>query len=106
GMLRTWSEIGITLTESLGTISLLEMPPRYGIDHLMSVAQRFPEGALGFVIDFPERIVRISTAIFDDPWGADLPPGFMGQMWLDFRVLGPIVWGAVMGLQVGVVQYL
>jgi hypothetical protein len=105
-VLRTSSDIGITVTESLGTLSMIDMPPRFGIDHLISVAQRFPDGALGLDFDFPERIVRISTAIFANDWAADIPPGLMGQMWLDFRVLGPLVWGLLLGAQVGVLQFL
>lgn len=103
--MRTSTDVGITITESLGTISMIDLPPRYGVDHLMSALQRFPEGILGLEFDFPERIVRISTATFANDWTVDIPPGLMGQMWLDFRVLGPVIWGLAFGLQIGFLQY-
>jgi hypothetical protein len=61
---------------------------------------------LGWDFNFPERIVRISTEAFADPYAQDIPPGLFGQMWLDFRVLGPAVWGVMFGLQVALVQVL
>jgi len=103
--MRTSSDVGITITESLGTISMLDVPPRYGVDNLMSAVQRFPEGMLGLDFEFPERIVRISTETFADKWAVDIPPGLMGQMWLDFRVFGPVIWGLLFGIQIGVLQY-
>jgi hypothetical protein len=105
GALRTSSEIGISVTESLGTVSMMDLPPRYGIDHLLSAARRVPEGILGIDIEFPERVVRISTETFANSWDVDVPPGLMGQMWLDFRVLGPVLWGLAFGVQVGVLQF-
>jgi len=103
-LLRSSSDIGITVVESIGTISLIDVPPRWGMDHLLSLAQRFPEGLLGLDIDWPERMVRISTRVFVGENHQDVPPGLMGQMWLDFRVFGPVVWGLLFGLQVGLVQ--
>jgi hypothetical protein len=105
-VLRGSSEIGITNVESLGTVSLLHLNLRYGVDHLLSVAQRFPEGILGLDFNFPERIVRVSTATFADADSADIPPGLFGQMWIDFGVLGPVVWGVMFGLQMSIVQHL
>ena len=52
-----------------------------------------------------ERIVRISTETFADEWTVDMPPGLFGQMWLDFRVFGPLIWGLAFGLQIGILQY-
>jgi hypothetical protein len=105
GLLRAMADMGITIVESLGTLKFLHMDLRYGTDHILSIAQRFPEGMLGLDLHFPERIVRISTAAFTDPNAQDIPPGLFGQMWLDFGVLGPLVWGLIFGLQMSVVQY-
>lgn len=105
-VLRAATEIGLTVVESLGTLSFLDLGMRFGVDHLLSIAQRFPEGVLGLDFNFPERIVRLSTAAFADPTAQDLPPGLVGQMWIDFRILGPVVWGIVFGLQMSVLQHL
>lgn len=105
GAVRTASETGITVVESAGTIELIDLPPRLGGDHILSMMRIFPERTLGFDIDWPARIVRISTSILDAPNEADLPPGLMGQMWLDFRLFGPLLWGIVFGVQVSVIQW-
>ncbi len=105
-LLRPVADMGITVVESLGTFKFLHLDLRYGIDHVLSIAQRFPKGTLGMDLPFPERIVRISTAAFADANTQDIPPGLLGQMWLDFRVLGPVVWGLAFGLQLSVVTYL
>jgi Ca2+/Na+ antiporter len=54
-------------------------------------------GSLGFDKDaiFPERIVRLSTRTFVDSNAQDIPPGLMGQMWLDCGILGPVIWGVI-----------
>jgi len=105
GALRSVSDLGITVVESLGTVRFLHLDLRFGMDHLLSIAQRMPEGVLGIDLHFPERIVRISTAALADPNAQDLPPGLLGQMWLDFGILGPLVWGIVFGLQMSVLAY-
>lgn len=105
-LLRAASDLGITIVESLGTLQFLEVPPRFGVDHLISMVQIFPEKMLGLELEFPERIVRISTEAFDGPDAQDIPPGLMGQMWLDFRAFGPMVWGLLFGCQMGLMQRL
>ncbi|HEX5818289.1 MAG TPA: hypothetical protein VFY20_05405 [Gemmatimonadales bacterium] len=105
-MLRAASEAGITVVESLGTVLYLDIGPRFGVDHMMALIKLLPEGALGLDFNFPERIVRISTEAFSGPYALDIPPGFLGQMWLDFGLLGPLVWGLLMGLQVALLQLL
>jgi hypothetical protein len=105
-VVRASSDVGITVVESLGTVQLIDVPPRLGSDHVLSLIKLFPERTLGFEVDYPERIVRISTTALDGPDEADLPPGFMGQMWLDFRMAGPLVWGMALGLQISVLQWL
>jgi hypothetical protein len=104
-LLRASSEIGISFVESLGTLEFLHLDHRWGIDHLLSIAQRFPDGALGHEIDFPPRIVRLSTEAFAGASAQDIPPGIFGQMWLDFGVLGPVVWGLALGVQMGVLLH-
>jgi hypothetical protein len=105
-MLRAFSDSGLTIIESVGTLAFLHLDPRFGIDHVLSMLQRFPEGMLGWDFNFPERIVRVSTTAFADANAQDIPPGIVGQMWLDFRLLGPVVWGLAFGLQVSVLQAL
>lgn len=104
-LLRSASDLGITVVESLGTVRYLHLPMRFGVDHLVSIAHRFPEVSLGIDLHFPERMVRISTAALADPNSQDLPPGLLGQMWLDFGVFGPLIWGLVFGLQMSVLAY-
>lgn len=106
GMLRAASDVGITIVESLGTVTLLPSHLRLGFDHVLSVARRFPDGMLGLNIEFPERIVRVSTTAFSSGDAQDIPPGMMGQMWLDFRLFGPMLWGLFFGLQMAAVQFL
>ncbi len=103
-MLYLASDIGISSVESLGTIALAEMPPRVGVDHALSIARRVPEGALGFEDPFPARIVRYTTEIFVDADAADVPPGFIGMMWLDFRWFGPAIYGVACGLLLGLLE--
>jgi len=103
-LLRTASEIGLTIVESLGSINLLDLPPRFGVDHLLSVLREIPTSHRWLGI-LPTRIVRLSTAAFAAPYDEDIPPGLFGQMWMDFRVFGPIVWGLILSLQMSVVQH-
>jgi len=105
-VVRASSDVGITVVESVGTLQFVDLPPRLGGDHVLSMMKIFPERTLGFEVDYPERIVRISTTALDDPDAADLPPGLFGQMWLDFRLAGPVLWGIVFGLQLSVIQFL
>jgi len=98
------SDLGITVTESLGTVALLDLPPRWGVDHLWSLLRRVPEGAFGFEDPFPERIVRQSTAVFMGPDDQDIPPGFMGMMWLDFRWVGPLIYAAFFGVGLALIE--
>lgn len=100
------SYLGISLVSSWGTLLYLDIPFRFGVDHLLSIAQRIP---VGFMLGWdkswlPERITRISTERFLGAFDQDVPPGFIGQMWLDLGYLGPIVWGLVFGLQIGFAQ--
>jgi hypothetical protein len=102
--LRAASEIGITVVESLGSISLLDLPPRFGVDHLLSVLRQIPTSH-SWLGDLPARMVRLSTEAFATPYDEDIPPGLLGQMWMDFRVLGPIVWAFMLSLQMSIVQH-
>jgi hypothetical protein len=95
--LHTASDVGITVTESLGSVSLVELPPRLAQDHLLSILRRLPEESLGFPDLFPERIVRLTTEMFISSDEQDIPPGLMGMMWLDFRWFGPVIYGLVFG---------
>lgn len=103
-LLRSSTDMGITIVESLGSISLLDLPPRLGVDHLMAVLPRIYVKSLHLGLELPPRIVRLSTEAFGSAGDQDIPPGLFGQMWLDFRVLGPIAWALVLGFQVSVIQ--
>jgi hypothetical protein len=103
-VLRTASEVGLTLVESVGSISLLDLDARFGVDHLLSVLHRVPASWFGWDFELPKPIVRVATEEFSSSADSDIPPGLFGQMWLDFRVFGPIVWGFVLSLQMSIVQ--
>ena len=106
-ILQIFSDIGRTVTDSWATLLYLNLPPRYGLDHVLSVIRMFNGNTLGLNLDLPERIVQISTVAFrQTAWvpGSDEPPGLMGQMWLDFRAFGPIVWGVTFAFQLATLQ--
>jgi hypothetical protein len=96
-LLGGFTYLGITLVSSWATFMFLDTPFRYGADHILSMLTRIPLGSLGFDKDaiFPERIVRLSTRTFVDSNAQDIPPGLMGQMWLDCGILGPVIWGVI-----------
>jgi len=98
------SEVGISVVESLGTIAMIDVPLRFGIDHLLSILRRIPTGMMGLEPFLPERFVRYSTEVFLGPEALDVPPGFFGQMWLDFWAFGPLVYGVVIGLLLGCIE--
>lgn len=101
------SDAGITVVESLATLVMIDLPYRFGIDHLFSILRRIPSGAMGFETPFlPERIVRYSTEVFLDRDALDIPPGLFGQMWIDFGVLGPAFYGIAVGALFGWVEAL
>ena len=106
-ILRASSEQGVTVVESLGTFTYLNDQLRYGVDHLLSIAARLPYHVMGLDLDadYPKRMVRISTEAFATPDNQDIPPGLFGQMWLDFRIFGPVIWGVFLGAQVSVAQF-
>lgn len=104
-LLRAASEIGLTIVESLGTINLLDLAPRFGVDHLLSMLREIPTNHR-WLGDLPPRIVRLSTEAFATPHDEDIPPGLFGQMWLDLRIFGPVLWGLLLGVQMSIVQRL
>lgn len=110
GILRTASDTGITVVESLGTINLLDLPPRFGVDHVLSIFHGAP---ISWFFHWakqddvlPTRVVRLSTDAFSGPDAQDIPPGLFGQMWLDFRVIGPVVWAFAFAAQLWLLQRL
>lgn len=101
-MLRAFSDIGISQVQSLAVFQRLDQfeYPRFGVDHFFSVMRKIPDGALGLNIDWPERIVRTTTVAFTgDQFQADIPPGLIGQSWLDLPVIGALLWGFLIGFQ-------
>lgn len=104
-----FSSLGVTLNSSWATLIFLEdLPVRFGVDHLLSALRRLPLGIFGVNEDqiYGPRIVRISTEAFVDGYALDIPPGLMGQMWLDFRIFGPIFWGLLLGILIKIIQNL
>ena len=104
-----FSSLGITLNSSWATLIFLDdLPHRFGMDHLFSILRRLPLGIMGFNEDqlYGPRVVRISTEAFLDSSALDIPPGLMGQMWLDFGIFGPIVWGLLFGFLIKAIQNL
>lgn len=102
--LRTGSDVGITVVESLGSVSLLDLGPRFGVDHLLSFLRRIPVSWFGGEFDLPTRIVRLSTEAFATSEDQDIPPGLFGQMWLDWGVFGPVIWALILAFQMSLVQ--
>jgi len=98
------SDVGISVVESLGTIAMIDVPLRFGIDHLLSILRRIPTGMMGLEPFLPERFVRYSTEVFLGPEALDVPPGFFGQMWIDFWAFGPVVYGIVIGSLLGCIE--
>lgn len=93
------ADIGQSHLESIGTLALYDGGPRFGADHLFSVLRMIPLGVMGLEKPWPERIVRISTAYQSgDPTMQDIPPGYLGQCWIDFPFIGffviPLLHGA------------
>jgi len=105
-LLSGFTYLGISLVTSWATFMFLDIPFRYGIDHILSMLGRIPLGSLGFDKDaiLPERIVRISTRTFVDSNAQDIPPGLIGQMWLDFGIFGPVIWGMIFAAALSFLQ--
>ena len=99
-LLRAFCDIGLTQVSSFAVMQHFDLNLRFGVDHLLSVLRRFPEGMLGFEIEWPERIVRITTENFTSADDADIAPGLIGQSWFDFPVIGAFLWGALIGFQI------
>ncbi len=99
-LLRSFCDIGITQLSSFAVMQHFDLNLRFGVDHLLSVLRRIPEGMLGFEIEWPERIVRITTENFTSADDADIAPGLIGQSWFDFPVIGAFLWGTLIGFQV------
>lgn len=106
-LLNALSSIGISINSSWATLQYMsDTELRFGVDHLLSILRFLPMSSLGVdeSLLFPERIVRISTTVFAGKGRADIPPGLIGQMWLDFRVLGPVLWGCSFGAIIAYLQ--
>lgn len=96
-------ETGIGHVESLGTLTFYDGIPRFGLDHVFSVLRRIPFGTFGLEKPWPERMVRIATEyLTGDPTAQDVPPGYIGQCWIDLPFIGffifPALHGAVFAL--------
>jgi len=100
-MFRLAADLGVGHVASLATVQQIDLPMRFGVDHLWSVARKLPDGMLGIDLGLPERIVRLTTARFAGATEDDIPPGLLGQAWLDFRWAGGVVYGFVFGLALG-----
>ena len=105
-LLSGFSSLGITLNSSWATFMFIDMPYRFGFDHIVAALRFLPLGSLGVDEDalYPTRIVRVATEIFLGKEELDIPPGILGQMWLDFGFLGPVLWGITYGLSIACLQ--
>lgn len=108
-LLGSLSSLGISLNSSWATLIFMsDSPIRFGIDHFLTVLRFLPLGSFG--IDeyelYGPRIVRVSTEAFVDSGALDIPPGLIGQMWIDFRFLGPIIWGLAFGFILRLTNFL
>lgn len=97
------SEIGVSFIESLGMIALYKGGYRYGLDSIVFVLSLVPERMIGLEIEWPERFVRYTTQLLStDKDAADVPPGFIGYMWVNLGSFGVIlqsfIYGAFGGL--------
>jgi hypothetical protein len=107
-VLNGFSSLGITLNSSWATIMYMDLSPRFGVDHFVTLLRFLPGGFLGYDEDafLLERIVRTSTEVFVGRDELDIPPGLIGQMFLDFSVFGPVVWGVIFGGALGFFWFL
>lgn len=104
-LLRIFCDVGISQISSLATYMFYPYDlPRLGFDHFIAIVSKFPDGMLGFDIDWPERIVRIVTSIFTNPEDADIAPGLIGQAWIDAPFFGIIFWALFLAIQVFLVE--
>jgi hypothetical protein len=99
-VLRAFCDIGITQISSFAVLQHFDITLRLGVDHILSVLRRLPDGMLGLDIEWPKRIVRVTTENFTSRHDADIAPGLIGQSWFDFPVLGAFLWGALLGFQI------
>ncbi len=98
-------DIGGTYLESAGTLSLYHDGPRFGVDHVYSVLRMIPFGTMGLKKPWPERIVRVSTAyLTGDTTMQDIPPGYLGQCWIDFPFVGFLVMPLLHGIGAALVE--
>lgn len=95
------SELAISHTESLSTLTWFESWPRMGVDHVLSVLRLLPEQSI-FGAEFTQRFTRHATNMhIGDPGANDIPVGFIGAVWVDGYWLGVIVLPLALGLFAG-----
>lgn len=95
------SELAISHTESLSTMTWFESWPRMGADHALSVLRLLPEQSM-FGAEFTQRFTRYATEMhIGDPGANDIPVGFIGAAWVDGYWLGVIVLPLALGLFAG-----
>jgi hypothetical protein len=91
-------DIGISHVQSLGILALYDGLPRFGLDHLFSLLRMIPFGLFDLEKPWPLRVVRITTGyLTGDPTAQDVPPGYIGQCWIDFPFLGFFIFPALHG---------
>lgn len=98
------AEMGISAIESLGMISLYQDGYRYGFDTIIFVISLVPERMVGLEFDFPDRFVRYTTYLLSgDVNAADIPPGFIGYMWVNLGIIGVFIQSFIYGLIAGLI---
>jgi hypothetical protein len=98
---RISADMGMSYVSSLATVQQIDIPMRFGVDHFYSFCRRMPHLIIGVDRDFPDRIVRTTTALLVGPREDDVPPGLLGQAWLDFRLGGGGIYGLAFGILLG-----
>ena len=92
------SELAISQTESLSTLTWFDGWPRLGLDHLLSAMRLVPEQSI-LGSEFAERFTRYATYMhIGDPSANDIPVGFVGAVWVDGYWLGIFVLPAILGI--------
>jgi hypothetical protein len=95
------SELAISQTASLSTMTWFDNWPRMGVDHVLSVLRLLPEQSI-FGTEFTQRFTRHATNMhIGDPGANDIPVGFIGAVWVDGYWLGVIVLPLALGLFAG-----
>lgn len=98
------TEMGISVIESLGMIALYQDGYRYGFDTIIFIVSLVPERMIDLDFNLPDRFVRYTTYLLSgDINAADIPPGFIGYMWVNLGIIGVFIQSFIYGLIAGLI---